>query len=170
MDMLPITPYDRNDPKKRPRHESINDLPVHPSTLPQLFHPAPEAAHFTREDAAKVFYRGLLPADKRIPHPDMVDAARDDIAGMKQSDKAQRREERWREEQERILQAEEKAKQMQAARTTVVPKKRWDFHFEAIQSDGAGNKGRNSKGVGWRYGMPLEDRKKAQVKIPTRIE
>lgn len=36
-------------------HESINDLPVHRMTLPQLFYPTSESRQFNRADAGRVF-------------------------------------------------------------------------------------------------------------------
>lgn len=47
---------------------------------------------------------------------------------------------------------------------------RWEFRFKDIQAESAGRDGRGRGGVGARYGMPHEDRKKGQVKIPTRVE
>jgi len=51
-----------------------------------------------------------------------------------------------------------------------VPGRRWDFVFQDISVDTVGQDGRSPKGVGWRYGFPHEDRKKGQVKIPTKVE
>jgi hypothetical protein len=36
--------------------------------------------------------------------------------------------------------------------------------------DAVGRDGRDHKGVGWRYGVPHQDRKKGVVKIPTKVE
>ena len=81
--MLPTTPHiDQSLPKNKGRrpivHEPINDLPVHPATRQQLFVPVAESRQFTRVDAGKAFDDKLLPADARIPHPELVDAARDE--------------------------------------------------------------------------------------------
>ena len=51
-----------------------------------------------------------------------------------------------------------------------MPKRRWDFVFQNVSVDHAGKDGRGAKGVGWRYGFPHEDRKKGQVKIPTKVD
>jgi len=51
--MLPLTPYNPGQPPVP--HESINDLPIHRLTAPQLFHPTSESRHFTRVDAGRVF-------------------------------------------------------------------------------------------------------------------
>lgn len=55
-------------------------------------------------------------------------------------------------------------------RTTVVEGKRWDFKFVDCKVEDTGKDGRRKEAVGWRYGMPHEDRKKGQVKIPTKID
>lgn len=36
-------------------HETINDLPIHPLTGPQIFYPVSESRRFTRRDAGRVF-------------------------------------------------------------------------------------------------------------------
>ena len=51
LDMLPKTEYSKDT---RTVHESINDLPVHPATTQQIFHPTSESRVFTRADAAAV--------------------------------------------------------------------------------------------------------------------
>ncbi|KAL2000542.1 hypothetical protein VTN02DRAFT_2949 [Thermoascus thermophilus] len=53
-EMLPTTPLAE---KGRPQvaHESINDLPVHKLTDPQIFYPVSESRQFTRVDAGRVF-------------------------------------------------------------------------------------------------------------------
>jgi len=45
-----------------------------------------------------------------------------------------------------------------------VKARRWDFKFEHIEADNVGRNPRDSRGVGWRYGMPHEDRKRGQNK------
>ena len=157
--MLPQTKFDP-EASRNPRHEAINDLPVHQSTLPQIFHPAPESSAFTRTDAGRIFHRGLLPADERIPHPDMIASVLDEKAGMAAAKRTQARNDRWAEEERQVTEQADKRKQIQEAHETIVKGKRWDFKIERVHAD---------KAVGWRYGMPLEDRKKGQVKIPTRV-
>lgn len=100
--MLPTTPYTT----PRTPHETINDLPVHPLTGPQIFHPTSESRAFNRVDAGRVFsaapalttsdstdgkktelvgknsrYKAveevLKPADERIPHPHLIAFDRD---------------------------------------------------------------------------------------------
>lgn len=168
--MVPTTPFSDNPDFRVVRHESINDLPVHESTLPQIFHPVPESRQFTRADASKAFHRDLLPADARIPHPDMIEAARDVHQGLPQGDRAKRRQERFAAEEtvRTRRKAQQEAEEKQAR--TVVAGKRWDFVFKEMDSEAnAGKDGRNAQ-IGWRYGFPLEDRKKGMVKIPTSVE
>jgi hypothetical protein len=49
--MVPTTPL-TNPPQP---HETVNDLPVHGMTLPQLFYPTSESRQFNRVDAGRVF-------------------------------------------------------------------------------------------------------------------
>ncbi|KAL9090587.1 MAG: hypothetical protein Q9159_001931 [Coniocarpon cinnabarinum] len=156
LDMLPQTQYNIQTGRNQP-HESINDLPVHQSTLPQIFHPAPESKEFTRRDAARVFHRGLAPAEDRIPHPDMIESARDLQAQLPQGERGRRKFGRWEQEEQQIQEREEQAKKRKEEHEVVIEGKRWDFKFSRVHSD---------KAVGWRYGVPLEDRKKGHVKMP----
>lgn len=169
MAMLPKTPWDPKE-ARNPRHESINDLPVHPSTKAQIFHPTSESRHFTRVDAGKVFNPTLLPADDRIPHPEMIDFLKDRMDGMRPLEQKERHAERIAAmEKQRTDAKERKAAQLEA-RTKHVPGVRWDFKFEDISANDVGKNGRGAGGVGWRYGFPHEDRKRAQVKIPTSVD
>lgn len=172
--MLPTTPrIDPSLPKnkgKRPiTHEPINDLIVHPATRQQLFVPVAESRHFTRVDAGKAFDNKLLPADDRIPHPELVQVERELAAGLSFEKRRELAEERLAKEQEKKKKEEER-KQAELASLKTVPQRRWDFVFKDVSVDSVGRNGRDPKGVGWRYGFPHEDRKKGQVKIPTKVE
>lgn len=174
LDMVPTTPYiDPSKPQNKGRrpipHEPINDLPVHPATRQQLFVPVAESRQFTREDAGKAFDNNLLPADDRIPHPELVVAERELAAGLTFHQRRDRALARFAKEQEK-KRREEEAKQEELRSQKVVPQRRWDFVFKDINVETAGRDGRDARGVGWRYGMPHEDRKKGQVKIPTKVE
>lgn len=169
MGMLPQTKFDPKA-KSSPRHENINDLPVHPSTLVQLFHPTSESRQFTRVDAGRAFHPDLKPADERIPHPQMIDAARDVKGAMPQGERNTRIQERYVAMDENIKAAEERKRQAEAKRTTTVGGARWDFKFKDVSADAVHKNGRSRTAVGWRYGQPFEDRKKGQVKIPTRVD
>lgn len=165
--MLPTTPYVNPDSKDFKAHEPINDLPLHAATGQQIFHPTSESRAFTRADAAKVFHDKLLPADDRVPHPELALMHKDHLAGLDAEEIAKRQEERDAlvEEKKKKFQ-EREAKRMAMAK--VVSKPRWDFRITPIKVEDAGIDGRGHKGVGWRYGMPLMDRSRAAVKIPTK--
>lgn len=47
---------------------------------------------------------------------------------------------------------------------------KWEFRFKDISVQDVGKDGRSRKGVGFRYGLPAQDRKRGQIKIPTRVE
>lgn len=69
--------------------------------------------------------------------------------------------------------AESKAQKQKAweERTQrVVNGRRWDFKFQDVSAEDVGKDGRGRRGVGYRYGMPHEDRKRGIVKIPTSVE
>lgn len=53
-DMIPTTKLATGDGTQH-GHESINDLPVHSLTGPQIFYPVSESREFTRVDAGRVF-------------------------------------------------------------------------------------------------------------------
>ena len=169
--MLPQTAY-RPELRNPPSHEPINDLPVHPWTRQQIFLPTSESRAFTRADAAKTFHPDLLPADERIAHPELVQITRWETEGhdretrqrmMREKDEEVRRKREAREERERL----------RKERTEVVVKgRRWDFKFVDVDvsAEKVGKDGRGRDAVGLRYGMPHEDRKRGQVKIPTSVE
>lgn len=151
-------------------HESINDLPVHPATRQQLFYPTSESRHFTREDAAKAFSPTLLSADKRIPHPQLVQLERWNAEGLARSDRLDRFAEM--EDKERATADEKERKKLawQEHTQRTVQGRRWDFKFQDISAETVGKHGRSSQGVGHRYGMPHTERKRGEIKIPTSVE
>lgn len=172
--MLPTTPYidptqAANKGKRPVTHEPINDLIVHPATRQQLFVPVAESRQFTRVDAGKAFANDLLPADARIPHPELVQAERELSQGLSFEERRRLAEERLQKEQAEKQRIEEQ-KQAEVRAQKVVPQRRWDFVFKDVSVDDVGRDGRKAKGTGWRYGIPHEDRKKGMVKIPTRVE
>ena len=73
-------------------------------------------------------------------------------------------EERTRTARERIKEGKERL----LVKTKETP--RWEFRFRDISVESVGKDGRSRSGVGARYGMPHEDRKKGQIKIPRRVE
>jgi len=170
MSMLPKTSYDPSTSYTGTPHESINDLPVHASTTQQIFHPTSESRQFTRSDAAKVFNKNLLPADDRIPHPELVIQHRERfVEGLTPEERRARAEEREAEaEKLRERKALQEAKREAAIKK--VESGRWEFRITPINADDAGKDGRGSRGVGWRYGVPLYDRSRGQIKIPRSVE
>ena len=168
MTMLPKTPYDPDD-RKATRHESINDLPIHAATGQQIFWPTSESRHFTRVDAAKAFDDTLLPADERVPHPELALAHRDAKAGLpKEEREARARERQAVEDKRRLLDAQRKAQNDSAIKKIDTP--RSQFRITEVRVDDIGKDGRGRKGVGWRYGVPLMDRSRGHVKIPMKVE
>lgn len=151
--------------------EPINEIAVHGYTKQQLFVPAPESRHFTREDAAKAFNETLLSADARMPHKDLVRHHRR-VRRMSMDQKAS-----WKQFVEETRAAERAEVLRDASRkererkiTLAVPTERAEFRFKKMAVDDVGHDGRARRGVGWRYGAPSEDRKKDQVKHPTKYE
>lgn len=168
LDMLPKTNL---KPGNAREHESINDLPVHPATKQQIFYPTSESRQITRQDAARIFSPSLLPADKRVPHPELIEAERVSDESTSQADKDKLAEELRQAAAKAKTAAKERRQAVEAARTTVVKGSRWDFKFESINANSVGRHGRSHAGVGWRYGMPYEDRKRGHVKgVPTAVE
>jgi hypothetical protein len=169
--MLPQTPFHRGTPPTI--HEAINDLPVHRDTLRQIFHPVSESRHFTRVDAGHIFNPSLLPADDRIPHPELVDIERARLGDPNKKDEMLRvvreklvQEGRAREDREQRS-IEREAREVKK----VMPEKgRWEFRFRDIKVENVGSDGRGRNGVGARYGIPHQDRKRGQIKIPTRVD
>jgi hypothetical protein len=174
MEMLPTTQIPRRsrfgDRFSDKPHESINDLPVHRATRNQIFYPVPESRHFTREDAAKVFDANLLPADQRIPHPELILMEKARLTGLSRDEIAKVVSKFVAEEEARRTAIKEREQRAKERHTQVVEGRRWDFVFEDCSVEDAGLDGRGRRGVGWRYGMPHQDRKKGQVKIPTRVD
>lgn len=166
MKMLPKTEYDPENPKP---HESISDLPVHASTRKQIFWPTSESKHFTRADAAKVFNEKLLPADDRVPHPQLAEMHKDYKAGLPLVERQRRAAERAAEEETTRLRAMQRQAKKDAA-VKVVKSGRWEFKISEINADLAGPNGRGRRAVGWRYGAPHMDRKRGTVKIPQSVE
>lgn len=169
LSMLPTTLI---SPSRPMPHESINDLPVHKDTVRQLFLPVSESRHFTRVDAGKAFSPTLLPADDRIPHPELVQLERDRNSDMTSQERiAKQRKKLLAEKQEREEREEaRKAKEKRELTRVTPPQGRWEFRFRDVSVESVGKDGRDRRGVGARYGMPHEDRKRGQIKIPTRVE
>lgn len=167
MSMLPTTTYDEG--RIRP-HESINDMHIHGYTMQQLFLPTSESRVFTRADAAKAFHERMLPPDERVPHPELIQMQREVLAGGNR-DESFAKFKAAAEESERAIAAREvRRTQAEEAATTRVEGKRFEFRFKDMNADDVGRDGRSRKGTGWRYGVPFYDRRRGEVKIPTKVE
>lgn len=164
--MLPTTPYIHHDPIT---HESINDLPVHRATEIQIFHPVSESRHFTRRDAGKVFDRELKPAEDRVPHTELVQLQKWAHEGIVPEDRIRLQREKEAKDVESRKALERKRREKEAREVKKVETERSLFRFQDIRVESVGYKGRGQEGVGARYGIPHEDRKKGQIKIPTRV-
>ena len=165
--MLPQTPYIPHDPVA---HESINDLPVHRATELQIFHPVSESRHFTRRDAGKVFDRKLLPAEDRVPHTELVQLEKWRFEGIEQGERLAMQRKANAIEQEKRNAAENLKIAREKQEVTKAETGRSVFRFQDIKVESVGKDGRDRRGVGARYGNPHKDRKKGQIKIPTRVE
>ncbi|KAK5073534.1 hypothetical protein LTS08_002369 [Lithohypha guttulata] len=205
-EMLPTTPYSQS---KVVRHESINDLPVHPLTDQQLFYPTSESRAFNRTDAGRVFSAAtrlpdeqdvaqggaakqpwqdiqpekvgkgknemdiLKPADARIPHPHLIAFAKDQQELRGNDDEIKNRyTQRLEDDATSRAEARERKFAADEKRKTRVDTGRWQFVVTDVKvsRQGTGITGRGAASPGMRYGVPHEDRKKGQVKIPTRVE
>lgn len=171
--MLPTLDWDPEEQMSVNRrgstvHESINDLPVHAATGQQIFLPTAESRHFTRADAAKVFDERLLPADARVPHPELAVIHKEVLEQLSPEEQMKRAESR-NTVMERKRNAALARQAIKDASTKKVDTGRYEYRFTEIKVDDAGKDGRGVKGVGWRYGVPLMDRSRAQHKIPQSV-
>jgi hypothetical protein len=167
--MLPQTPFRPNTDKPITPHEPINDVPVHAHTRAQLFYPTSESHQFTREDAAKAFSRTLLPVDKRIPLPMLVDLERWRLENKSREARTQLQIEMDEQKAAKEEEIERKKAEWREQTQRVVRGRRWDFKFQDFSAERVGPNGRARGAVGIRYGMPHEDRKRGMVKIPRRV-
>ena len=117
----------------------------------------------------------LQAADVRIPHPHMVTSTRDinevpnEIRQHPKLYKARLRTQDAADQERKRLAQERKEKQTQR----VQPEdSRFEFRINdvVVSQETTGKDGRNARAPGRRYGVPSYDRKKGQVKIPTRVE
>ncbi|KAF9893984.1 hypothetical protein FE257_008955 [Aspergillus nanangensis] len=117
----------------------------------------------------------LQAADMRIPHPHLVAHQRHRLEKPNEAREAQdlykkrlKVEETAEKERKRISKerAEQKLLKVQPEAS------RFEFRFKDVEvsRETVGKDGRGSKAPGHRYGVPSYDRKKGQVKIPTRVE
>ncbi|KAK6505667.1 hypothetical protein TWF481_007559 [Arthrobotrys musiformis] len=139
-----------------PQHESITDLRIHSATNNQLFLAVPESMPFNRKDAADAL--GILPADVRMPHSELIEVERMKEAGVEVQEMIKVETEReQREAEEAKAKRERREKRLGAGK--VVETERFRFRLKPA----------NAAAVGHRYGVPAEDRKRGINKIPTRV-
>ncbi|KAK7754625.1 hypothetical protein SLS62_003409 [Diatrype stigma] len=167
LDMLPTKNFSK-DMQNTP-FEPINELHVHPYTMQQIFWPTSESRQFTREDAAKAFHHTMLSADKRVPHPELIQMERE-IAEGKSPYEASENFKKAAMESEAKAAARAMQKTIIAEKyTTRVKSPRFEFRFRQVNAELVGAKGKARNAVGWKYGAPSYDRAKGQIKIPTSV-
>lgn len=168
MKMLPQTVL--GGPDQKP-HESINDVYVHSYTTQQLFVPVSESREFTREDAAKAFGDHILPVDKKMRVPELIEFQKDLLKDMPLQQANKKFLEATAASEAKIAEREAKRrKAVEDAITRVVTKRGVEFRFQEYNAENVGHDGRDRNAVGWRYGVPFHDRKRSQIKIPTKVE
>ena len=150
--------------------EPINEIHVHGLTTQQLFLPTSESRHFTREDAAKAFGDKMLPADKRLPIPELVELERDLLRGQSKEEAKATFERSALESENALARSEQRRREREANKRISAESERFEFRFQNINVDDVGKRGRSRKGTGWRYGVPFHDRKRGEIKIPTKVE
>jgi hypothetical protein len=166
--MLPV--WKLNEHTAGQPYEPINEIHMHPHTMQQIFWPTSESRHFTREDAAAAFHPKLLSADKRIPHPELVQMEKDILDGHPVWDASERFKQAAMESERAAAEKQAAKAEREEKMTTRVDTGRFEFRFKQYNSDNVGPKGKSRSAVGWRYGAPLDDRAKGhQIKIPTSV-
>lgn len=168
--MLPRTYF--NEGSENTPHEPINEITVHKYTTQQLFVPVAESRHFTREDAAKAFHNHLLSADARSPQPELIKMEREALKSkgdVSREDLVEKWKDDMQEQEQKIADKLAKVDALEEKKTTRVKSDRFEFRFKDISAEDVGVDGRSRQGTGWRYGVPHEDRKRGQVKIPTSV-
>ncbi|KAJ2897901.1 ribosomal s35 mitochondrial [Zalerion maritima] len=151
-------------------HENINDVHAHRYTMQQLFLPVAESKRFTREDAARAFHRNLLPADKRLPIPELVQYEKDRLGGKGLADSMGRLLKDTTAMEQNMAERIKAREERDAARVTKVESGRFQFRFQNFEVEDVGRDGRGKKGTGWRYGVPLYDRQRGHTReVPEKV-
>jgi hypothetical protein len=167
MSMLPLKEY-RLDKKNTPL-EAVNEVHVHKHTMRQLFVPVSESRHFTRKDAAAAFHPNMLSVDERSPAKEVIQIARDQSEGMDAQEAVRVFRDTVQEKEVAIAEKRAMREAEEEARTTRVNTGRYEFRIREMNSENVGADGKARKAKGWRYGAPLNDRKRGMVKIPTSV-
>ncbi|KAK3695615.1 eukaryotic mitochondrial regulator protein-domain-containing protein [Podospora appendiculata] len=165
-----MLPYSNLTGEESEPFEPINDIHVHSYTMQQLFLPTSESRHFTRQDAAKAFGEHILAPDEKMRIPELIAFEKDVVAGVANEDAEANFFKATAASERAIADKHLALAQRDENNKTRVDSGRFEFRFERISVDSAGHDGRARRGVGWRYGVPFNDRRRAVVKIPTKVE
>ena len=106
----------------------------------------------------------LKPADARIPHPHLIkheQEKRDPAMGYDSEFIQERYTQRLQDDQQSRQLAKAARAAKDESKKTRVDRGKWQFVVTDVQAE---------KGVGQRYGVPSQDRKRGAVKIPRRVE
>ena len=151
-------------------YENVNEIHTHAYTKQQLFVPASESRQFTREDAARAFHPRMLSPDKRVPIPELIQVEKDILGGeVTYEESMAKLHEKATAQQEALAKADREAAAAEEESTKRIDTERFEFRIRDINADNVGADGRSPHAVGWRYGVPFDDRKPGQVKIPTSV-
>ena len=117
----------------------------------------------------------LKAADARIPHPHLIAAEQDKKnpeLSNEQSLLRERYAQRLVDDEIERKEAQKRRKAKEEAGQRRIEKGRWEFVVKEVQAtrSGTGLDGRGTQSPGFRYGVPSQDRKRGQVKIPVRVE
>ncbi|KAL1894379.1 hypothetical protein Sste5346_005879 [Sporothrix stenoceras] len=145
--------------------ENINEIHNHAYTKQQLFVPVPESRQFNREDAAKAFNGRMLSPDKRMPIPELIEVEKNVASGRLPFDESVRQlQAKAMEEQVAMYLKAQAEADAEEKRTTRAYNDRFEFRIKDYNAEDVGKHGRSPNVVGWRYGVPFNDRKRGQVK------
>ena len=116
-----------------------------------------------------MFDRDLKPAEDRVPHTELVQLQKWRCEGKIADERIQlQREKEAKDVQSRkVLEGKREERELEGVKR--VETERSTFRFRDVVVESLGTKGRSREGVGARYGIPHQDRKKGQIKIPTRV-
>ncbi|KAL2401324.1 hypothetical protein ABEF93_004996 [Exophiala dermatitidis] len=115
----------------------------------------------------------LKPADARIPHPHLIAYEKDKLdPTMSRTELRVRYAERLKQEDAKRKEIKDRQARAEEKRKTRIDTDRWQFVVTEISATrtGTGLDGRGTKAPGLRYGVPSQERKKGQVKIPTSVQ
>lgn len=99
----------------------------------------------------------------------MIEMKKDELNNLDMDERIARIKQREERDQEIRAKRKEEQQARVDAMTTKVKGQRWEFRFKEISVDAIGSDGRGARATGFRYGAPAMDRKRASVKIPTKV-